>query len=169
MTLLYQKYSRPLSSYISRKIDDPLTVEELVNDVLYAAHQSHSTFTQKSSEFTWICSIANHKIIDYFRKKKLKTILFSANPYFEEIVDQALTPERDVLKNELKTEIQKTLSDLGAGYHQILRLKYIDGLKIGQIARLLKVSAKAIESRLIRAKKKFRLSWLYETSPSKDR
>jgi RNA polymerase sigma-70 factor (ECF subfamily) len=162
MEELYQKYHRSLMSFVRHKIEDEGKVEELVNDILWAAIKSYPTFNQKSSEFSWICSIANHKIIDYYRKKKIKTILFSSNPLFEEIADEALSPEKDVLKNELKAEIKRTFRDISEGYEKILRLKYIDGLKVKQMAKVLKMSAKAVESKLIRAKAKFKSAWAYD-------
>ena len=88
--------------------------------------------------------------------------MFSANPMFEEIADKALGPERDVLKNELKEEIGKTLGEMREGYEKLLRLKYIDGWKVKKIAELLKISTKAVESRLNRAKKEFQQSWDYD-------
>jgi RNA polymerase sigma factor (sigma-70 family) len=81
---------------------------------------------------------------------------------FEEIADKALTPERDALKNELKKEIKKTLSDLKTGYKNLLRLKYIEEKKVAEIARETNLTVKAVESRLIRAKKQFREAWVYD-------
>ena len=86
----------------------------------------------------------------------------------EEIADKAIGPERDVLKNELKDEIEKTLNDLREGYGKILRLKYVDGLRIDKIAQLTKLSIKAVESRLIRAKKQFQASWNYDRKKAKE-
>ncbi|MEI8067554.1 MAG: RNA polymerase sigma factor [Candidatus Shapirobacteria bacterium] len=162
MENFYNKYYRSIKSFVAKKVDDEGMVEELTNDIMMAGMTSLSTFSGTSSEFSWLCSIAKHKIIDYYRKKKLKTILFSACPIFEEIADKALTPERDVLKNELKDEIKKTFREISKGYKKILRLKYIDGFKISQIANKLKLSDKAVESKLIRAKHKFREVWNYD-------
>lgn len=153
---------------MAQKIDDEGVAEELTNDILWAAYESLPTFNHKCSEFSFICSIAKHKIIDYYRKKKLKTILFSASPMFEEIADKAIGPERDVLKNELKEEIDRTLEEIREGYGKILRLKYIDGLKIDKIAQITKLSIKAVESRLIRAKKQFQSSWNYDRKKAKE-
>jgi len=164
---LYKKYYFSIKKYISKKLDDEGLVEELTNDVLLAAFNSYPSFNKKSSEFSWICSIANHKVIDYYRKKKIKTVLFSSNPIFEEVADKALNPERDALKNELKKEIKKTFSELSEGYRKILRLKYVDGLKIAEIAKILEVSVKAVESRLIRAKQKFKKEWNYDQKEGK--
>ena len=158
----YKKYCLGVRGFVAKKIDDEGVVEEITNDVMLAAITSLGTFEGKSSEFSWICSIAKHKVVDYFRKKKLKTVLFSVSPFFEEIADQSLSPERDVLKNELKEEIKKTFKEIGAGYKKILRLKYIDGWKVSEIAKKTKTTMKSVESKLTRAKKQFREAWVYD-------
>jgi len=158
----YQEYQLGLKKYISQKIDDDWVVEEIANDVMLAAINSEKKFEGRCSDFSWLCSIANHKIIDFYRKKKIKTVLFSVSPMFEEIADKALTPERDVLKNELKEEIKQTFKDMKKGYQKILRLKYIEGWKVKEIAGVMNVSIKAVESKLIRAKKEFRENWAYD-------
>jgi len=162
MESFYNKYYLGIKKFVSQKIDDEGVAEELTNDIMMAAIMCRPNFNGKCNEFSWICSIAKHKIIDYYRKKKLKTILFSVSPAFEEIADKALTPERDVLKNELKEEIKKTFKELKKGYKDILRLKYIEEMKISEIAKNLKLTIKAVESKLIRAKKKFREAWIYD-------
>jgi len=162
MDNFYKKYYFGVKKFVSQKIDDEGIAEELTNDIMMASIMCRSNFNGKCSEFSWICSIAKHKIIDYYRKKKIKTILFSVSPAFEDIADKALTPERDVLKNELKEEIKKTMRDLNKGYKDVLRLKYIEGMKIREIANNLKLTIKAVESKLIRAKKKFREAWIYD-------
>jgi len=156
----YQKYYLGLRTYIKRKINDDDTVEELVNDVLMAAYNALPNFNGKCSEFSFVCSIANKKVIDFYRKKKIKTVLFSANPVFEEIADKAINPERDALKNELKEEIKATWQEISEGSRKLLRLKYISDWKIDKIAKLMGMSIKAVESRLFRARKEFQKEYL---------
>ena len=168
MEELVNKYQKSLAAFIRKKIGDEDVVEELTQDILMAAYRALPTFNKKSSEFSFICGIAKHKITDYYRKKKLKTVLFSVNPIIEEIAEDALTPERDVLKNELKEEIKKTMTELREDYEKILRLKYIDNWKSSQIASLMKISVKAVESRLIRARRKFQSLWNYDKEKSKE-
>lgn len=156
----YLKYHLGLATYIRRKIGDEDVVEELVDDVLMAAYNAIPNFDGRCSEFSFVCSIANKKVIDYYRKKKLKTILFSANPMFEEIADKAINPERDALKNELKEEIKATWQEISEGSKKLLRLKYISGWKLDRIASLMGMSLKAVESRLFRARKEFQNEYL---------
>ncbi|MFA6007231.1 MAG: RNA polymerase sigma factor [Candidatus Shapirobacteria bacterium] len=168
MEELVKKYQKSIAGFVRQKIGDEDVVEELTQDVLLAAYRAMPNFNGKCSEFSFICGIAKHKITDYYRKKKLKTILFSVNPEFEEIAEEALTPERDVLKEELKSEIRKTIEELRADYGKILRLKYVEDLKSSQIALLMKLSVKAVESRLIRAKKQFQKLWEYDKKTNKE-
>lgn len=164
----YQKYYGSVRGFVGKRINDEGTVDELTDDILLAAYESLPNFNQKCSEFSFICSIAKHKIIDFYRKKKLKTILFSTNPIFEEIADKAIGPERDVLKNELIEEIESTLREVKEGYGKLLRLKYVEGWKTGAIAKFTKLSVKAVESRLFRAKKQFQLLWNYDQKKIKE-
>lgn len=165
---LVKKYQKSIAGFVRQKISDEDVVEELTQDILLAAFNAMPNFNGKCSEFSFICSIAKHKITDYYRKKKLKTILFSVNPKLEEMVEDAVTPERDVLKNELKSEIGKTMKELRADYEKILRLKYVEDLKSSQIATVMKLSIKAVESRLIRARKQFQNLWVYDKKKSKE-
>jgi RNA polymerase sigma-70 factor (ECF subfamily) len=164
--IFYNKYYQSVRGFVAKRIDDEGLAEELTNDILMAAIKSLPNYDNKCSEFSWICSIAKHKIIDYYRKKKIKTVLFSVSEVFEDVADKALSPERESIEAELKGEIKKTLRELKAGYGSLLRLKYVDGMKIRQIAGILKLSVKAVESRLIRAKKQFRLAWNYDQKKS---
>ena len=168
MEELVNKYQKSIAGFVRQKIGDEDVVEELTQDILLAAYNAMPNFNGKCSEFSFICGIAKHKIIDYYRKKKLKTILFSVNPEFEEIAEEALTPERDVLKEELKSEIGKTIEELRADYSKILRLKYVEDLRSSQIAKMMKLSVKAVESRLIRARKQFQSLWEYDKKSSKE-
>jgi RNA polymerase sigma-70 factor (ECF subfamily) len=164
----YQKYYNSVRGFVGKRIGDEGTTDELTDDILLAAYESLPNFNHECGEFSFICAIAKHKIIDYYRKKKIKTILFSTSPVFEEIADQAIGPERDVLKNELIEEIEATLKEVKEGYGKLLRLKYVEGWKTSAIASLTKLSVKAVESRLMRAKKQFQHLWNYDQKKAKE-
>jgi len=160
----YSKYYWGIKKFVSKKIDDDDIVEEIASDVILAAWESQENFKHESNEFSWICGIAKHKIIDYYRKKKLKTVLFSVSPIFEEIADEALTPEKDCLKNELIEEVRKSLKSLKDNYKNILTLKYLKGLAVNEIATQSGKSSKSIESMLGRARLALREIWNNENN-----
>jgi len=149
-----------LRDYLFHHVPEAVEAEEIFQETLIAAAESLPTYKGKSSFFTWLCAIANHEIADFYRKKKLKTLLFSHFPFLEDLVSQALGPEEELLKKELRKEVKKTLSGLTEGYSQILRLKYYQGLSVKEIARKLHLTIKAAESRLSRARLAFQKEWV---------
>lgn len=148
-----------LRNYISKKIDEDNDVEEILQATLISAAGSWPTFKGNSSFSTWLCGIAKHEIADFYRKKKIKTFLFSRFPFLENLVSEALGPEEELLKEELRKEVKETLSRLAEGYSLVLRLKYYNGLSLKEIAQKLNLTVKAAESRLSRARLAFRKEW----------
>jgi len=105
--------------------------------------------------YTWLCSIARHEIADFYRRKRIKKIVFSKFPFLEKLVSEALGPELAYQELETKRKILKTFKNLSEGYSQILRLKYIEELSMKQIAEKFGETVKAVESRLFRARMAF--------------
>lgn len=159
INFFYKKYRASLFTFVSKKTRNRQDAEDIVQEALVSALNSLPNFKFKSSLFSWLCAIANHETADFYRREKIKTILFSKAPILEEIADQALGPEGKHLKKELKEEIKNVFKQLSEGYSQILRLKYIERLSMKAIARKLKTTVKAVESKLTRARKKFKKLW----------
>lgn len=163
--LLCNFLSPKLGRLIFRKIDNPCDAEEVLQDTLISILDSLPLFSGKSSFLAWSLSITKHEIIDYYRKKKIKAILFSHLPFLEDLASSALGPQELLLKKELTEEIKKVLGKVSEGYRKILRLKYIEGCSVAEIARQMELSPKAIESRLTRAREAFKLAWGASNAP----
>lgn len=149
------KYLPRLSGFIARFTENKEERETILQETLVSALESWPTFSKKSSFYTWLCGIAKHEIADFYRKKKLKTLLFSRLPWLEELASEALGPEQIFLRKEFEAEVKATLNNLTAGYREILRLKYYQGLEVSEIAQKLNETVSAIESRLFRARRAF--------------
>ena len=162
--LLSGETRKRLVGFVSQKVGRHEDVEEIVQDTLLSAWDSLPVFKGKSKLFTWVCGIARHEIADFYRKRKIKQVVFSKLPFLRELVDKALGPELAYQELETKRKILKTLKTLSEGYSLVLRLKYVEGLSMKQIARRLNISTKAVESRLSRARSAFRKE--YATEPA---
>jgi len=154
-----EKYRQRLIKFVAIKVDNFLDAEEIVQDTLISAMDSLPTFKGKSSQFTWLCGIARHEIGDFYRRRKIKQIVFSKLPWLKELVDEALGPELAYQELETKTRILKTFKNISEGYTRVLRLKYIEGLSMKQIAQKLNLTVKAVESRLSRARLAFQVEY----------
>jgi len=144
-----------LKKFITNRVSSPEDIEEIFQDTLISASECLELYSGKSSFFTWLCGIAKHEIADFYRRKKIKTILFSRLPWLENLAAEALGPEQVLLREEAIRKVEQTLKSLSEGYQQVLRLKYYQGLSVREIARRLNETVKTIESRLARARKAF--------------
>ncbi len=159
-TFFDKKVVAQLKRFIALKVDDKNVAEELLQETLISGYESLPQFGGRSTFLSWLCGIAKHEIADFYRKKKIKTILFSRLPFLEKLVDQALGPEEKAIEAELKGKMARVFKGLTEGYRIILRLKYIEGLSVAQIAQDLGLTMKAVESRLTRARVAFREAWV---------
>ncbi len=151
----YRLYSAKLLKFISRKTQSHQDAEEILQDVLLSSLEAMRDFTFRSSLSTFIHSIAKHKIVDYYRKKKIVKIFLSQSPKLEAIISTLTGPEELYQQKELKDKIRSTLIKLTPVYRRILTMKYFEQKSVREIKEELKVSFKSAESMLFRARRSF--------------
>jgi RNA polymerase sigma-70 factor (ECF subfamily) len=155
LSVFYRRFVPQLSSYIHSKIGDREDAEEVLQDTLFAFLEAIRDFHGKSSIKTFLFSIAHHKVVDHYRKRKLKQLVFSRAPNLEFLVSPLLSPEEELDVTILKEKIQKALSGILPQYRLLLVSKYMDNLSVADISRKFALSFKSAESQLFRARKAF--------------
>lgn len=153
--VFYTTYTPKLRRFIRIKIQNPHDAEDVLQDTLYAFLDAIRDFHGQCHMNTFLQSICNHKIIDYYRKKKLKHIVFSQMPEIEGLVSPLLNPEEALDEAVLREELHKTLNTLIPQYKHVLYARYILNMPVSEIANKLAVTLKSVESMLFRAKKAF--------------
>ena len=84
---LYAAYrDRLLRFVLPRLHGDGDAAEDIVQESFAAALASLSGFQSRSSPYTWLCSIAQHKVADYYRRRP-QVDSSSASEYGEEVSD----------------------------------------------------------------------------------
>lgn len=151
----YKKYTPFLKSLIGRKIRKPEDGEEILQDTLYAFLESLRDYTGRASLRTYIYSICNHKIADFYRKKRIREAIFSQTPQFEALIAPLITPEDQLDLSLMKAKVYRALERILPRYKRILLFKYADGLTMENIAGKFDSTTKSIESALFRARKAF--------------
>lgn len=149
----YQLYQARLSRFIGAKISSPADVQDLVQETFINCLQNLANFAGHSSLWTWMCSIAKHEVADYYRKLYAKKVL-------------KLLPLSDFLpapelhnSTELIDKLDCIWQKIGFYYRELLMQKYLDKLKVEQLASARGKTAKAIESELFRARQAFRQAY----------
>jgi len=136
-------------------VKDYEVAEEIVQDVLVDFLEALRSFHYQSSVKTFLYTIARNKTNDYFRKKKIKKVLFSALPHYLVESLKVFFIDEDLDRRETRAKIERVLRQLPNDYRLVLRLKYIEGEKVQQIAKRLALQFKATESLIFRARKAF--------------
>lgn len=153
----YKRYSPVLMRYLKHKLPRLEDAEEVLNDIFLDAIDHLPLFQKKSDIKTWLFAIAHNKIVDFYRKRKIKSILLSQIPYLEIIADEINQPEFRFEKEKIKERIEATFLKLSQTYCEILRLRYERRFTVKQLAVHFNLSFKATESLLFRARKQFQV------------
>lgn len=151
----YRTYAPRLRRFVATKVNDSRDGEEILQDTLFGFLEAIRDFQGKSNLQTFLFSICSHKIIDFYRRKKIKHVVFSRVPQLEAIISPLLTPEDELDATLLKEKVSDVLSRLLPNYRRVLVLKYFDHMRVEEIAKTLSVSFKSAESQLFRARKAF--------------
>lgn len=151
----YRTYAPKLSRYIAGKISRPEDAEEILQDTLFGFLEAIRDFEGKSNIQTFLFSICQHKIIDFYRRKKIKHAVFSQMPQLEALISPLMNPEEELDATLAREKIHSVLERLLPRYRQILVMKYLEGRSVAEIAGKLALTFKSVESQLFRARKAF--------------
>lgn len=151
----YYRYSPLILNYVKKQIDDCSSAEEITQDVFFDFIEKVRDFRGECSIKNYLFKIAKNKIIDYIRKKKIEKILFSSLP--KPLVEglKIVLMDEELEKKQLRQKIKKVFRKLPNDYQLVLRLKYIEGEKVKNIAKKLSLPFKTVESLIFRARKAF--------------
>lgn len=152
---LYHTYAPPLRRFIQARVGNAQDSEEILQDTLFAFLEGLRDFQEKSSIKTYLYSIGKHKIIDFYRRKKVKHVVFSRFPQIEALISPMLNPEAELDAAMIKEKISGVFGRILPRYSEILHLKYFDNLSVEEIANRFAITFKSAESRLFRARKAF--------------
>jgi RNA polymerase sigma-70 factor (ECF subfamily) len=155
----YKMYSPALMRYLSKRLPRQEDAEEILNDIFFEVLDTLSLFQKKSSLDTWLFKIAHNKIVDFYRKKKIRSILLSQVPFLEIVAEEITQPEFEYEKKKVSEKIDVAMRSLSEKYREILTMKYIKRFSIKQIAAQLQLTMKAAESLLFRARQSFILAY----------
>ncbi|MFB5663955.1 RNA polymerase sigma factor SigX [Alteribacillus sp. HJP-4] len=154
---LYETYHHSLFQYLFYMVRDKDAAEELVQEVYIKVFHAFDTFEGKSSEKTWLYSIARHVGIDWIRKqnrKKRKWLGVLGPLSKEEIRDPAPLPDEIVSARDDAREVFECMDQCTPDQRQVLTLRFIDSLSIKETADILEWSESKVKTTQHRAVKK---------------
>ncbi|WP_174734051.1 RNA polymerase sigma factor SigX [Mesobacillus harenae] len=156
---LYAKYHHDVYQFLFYMVKNKELAEDLVQEVYIRVLKSYGRFEGKSSEKTWLFSIARNVAIDHFRKQKgwKQRILEKFDFTTQDIKDDELMPEELALRNENTQFMYKCLDQCTIDQRMVIILRYIQELTITETAESLgwtESKVKTTQHRALKALKK---------------
>ncbi|MBI3831890.1 MAG: sigma-70 family RNA polymerase sigma factor [Planctomycetes bacterium] len=144
--------------------NDGEAAEEVAQAALCAAVKKLTTYRGEAALFTWLCTFCRHEISAFCRKRKRAPVSFGSaeeQPWIRETLDaledeSSRLPDEVLSRKELKALVREALNRLPPHYGDALEWKYIENCPVNEIAKRMKMSPKAAESLLTRARDAFR-------------
>ncbi|MGG0716650.1 RNA polymerase sigma factor SigX [Robertmurraya massiliosenegalensis] len=136
---LYSKYHHDVFQFIFYMVKNREQAEDLVQEVYIRVLKSYDRFEGKSSEKTWLFSIARNVAIDHFRKQKgwRQKIAEKFDWSTGQIKDESPIPEEIALQNEEISLIYQCLEHCTVDQRMVIILRYIQELTIIETAQAL--------------------------------
>ncbi|WP_343660749.1 sigma-70 family RNA polymerase sigma factor [Chryseobacterium sp.] len=139
-------------SFVMKKVRDENDTDEITVNVFSKVLSKLDMFDPHFQFKTWILTIAQNTVIDFWRKKNRDNE--DAVENLDEVKNQyAKSPEELLISEEEQKKIIKTIESLDANYQDIIKLRFFEEKSIKEIAEELGISVANTKVRVMRAKK----------------
>ncbi len=145
---LYESALPEVYGYLLSRCGDRTLAEELTSETFLGAVRSCRLPEAPPVSTAWLIGIARHKLVDHWRRRARE----------ERGLRLVQEPEStDPWDAELDALLaRQTLAALGAHHRAALTLRYVDGLRVREVAHQLGRTEHATEALLVRARAAFK-------------
>jgi RNA polymerase sigma-70 factor (ECF subfamily) len=131
-------------------------VDDLVQEIFIKILQHLDRFEGRSALFTWIYEITRNHCRDELRRRKRRR-WFSLQALPQEVVDNIPAHEKSVSDqmetSELQERLHHEIMKLKPKHRELIVLRDLEGLGYDEIARICKIDARLVKSRLFEARR----------------
>lgn len=147
---LMKRYENQIYFFISGFINDKSEAEDILQETFLKFYKALNSINPDKNIKAFIFTTAKNLSIDFIRKKK---------PLYYDLVPEnpdTLKPFNDFCKSQEQKDLYNAIQKLPEVEKSAIILKYKAGMKYIEIAEILGKSESAVESILVRARKKLR-------------
>ena len=146
---LHHRFYEPVARYISFKISDRHTVEDLTGEVFVRIIQGLKRgHGWQGSPQGWIMGIARNVVVDHYRKQeKMTEVALNEHLFSSENSD----PNRRTLQKERLEMLRAALEQLTEEQRDVVLMRFIEGIDIKGVAKALEKTPGAVKGLQFRA------------------
>lgn len=155
---LYDTYHQDVFQFLIYLVKNRQTAEDLVQEVYVRVLRAYSSFEGKSSEKTWLFSIAKNIAIDHFRKQAVrkKRLFDSFDWETMQLASTDMLPEDLVQLNDEMRTLLVALDDCTGDQKMVIIMRYFQELSIAETSEILNWSEGKVKTTQHRAIKALR-------------
>jgi RNA polymerase sigma-70 factor, ECF subfamily len=157
---LFNGHYNPLRSFCKKLVNVEEVAEELVSEVFFKVWNNRKRIVIASSAKSYLYTAVRNMAFDYLRKEKKSLWVDIENA--KELTSDEYDPQKQSEVEELKLRIESAVADLPKQCRLVFQLSRDHGMKYNEIAEMLRLSVKTVETQMGRAFKSLRKSLLTE-------
>jgi RNA polymerase sigma factor CnrH len=153
---IMKRHREPIYRMIRGYVGSSEEALDLVQESFVAAYKRLDSYDQARPLRAWLARIAINKCRDWSRRRAVRAFLFSAAPVHDEAFLADPTPPLDeaAADREELDRLWRAIAELPRNLKEPLVLRVIDELSQAEVAAVLRISEKAVETRVYRARKR---------------
>lgn len=150
---LLQPILLPLNRFVVGMVGNSFDAEDIVQETVVKAFVHFGDFRGESKFKSWLMSIAVNEVRGKRRKELRSRLSYFDLPQLEGLAKAVTSdsPLHQYQQGEVNRGLEKAMLSLHPSYHEMIRLRVIEGLDIADTARRLSISVPAAKARYYRA------------------
>jgi RNA polymerase sigma-70 factor (ECF subfamily) len=158
LAALYDRYGRRVFALAARILNDPVTSEEVAQDVFLSIWRRGQSYSPDKGRFTtWLFSIAHNRTIDELRRRRRDRNRGSEDiDDHLDIISNEISPAESAVAQDEYAQVRVALGTLPHEQRQVVELSYFKGLTQAEIAERTGQPLGTVKTRMRLALKKLR-------------
>jgi len=147
---IYDKYIDQIYRFIFLKTNSQEVAEDLTSEVFIKAFEKFKEDPKIIKNMrAFLYQVARNRVIDFYRQRN-KEDNISVDDY-KGISDSNQDLEKKIYLDSQMEKIKIALANINSDYQDVILMRYVDGLSIGEIASALNKSESAVRVSIHRA------------------
>ena len=150
--LLYERNYAPITAYVRRRVRRADGSDaDIVAEVFVVAWRRFLEVPEQTKELPWLYGVARNLVANHFRSVQRSSALTDRL-----MVEERVSVDSSSGSSELELRVRRAVDQLSDLDREIFRLIHWEGLSHEEVSLSVGITAKAVERRVARARKKVR-------------
>jgi RNA polymerase sigma factor (sigma-70 family) len=162
---LMERHAEKLFHYLVRSLQDEEDAADLAQEAFVRVYQNRTKFDPRQKFSTWLYAIASNLVRDRFRwRSRHRQVSLDADrdttgsDFHETLPENRPSPAESVQAKERAETVRRAVASLPEELRLPLILAEYEGRSQAEIGEILGCTAKAVETRIYRARQQLRVS-----------